>query len=580
MERILLPTPDYPPKRGGVARFLESLVNTFPNIRVEVLNALPGYKDMLKDFWNRRKTFDVILVSHVLPVGTAALLYRLCTGTQYDVILHGLDFDLGRSTVKRSVVMWLVLRFARRVFTNSKALAAEVKSFSKRSMIVLYPCVPPGLIEAAALVTPAHQRLDAGESIKLLTVSRLVERKGHLKVLDAILDLPNVQYTIVGDGQMRKSIQDKIEALGLQDRVTMLQHVSDGKLPELYGSHDVFVMPTTKTPTDREGFGIVYIEAGLFGLPVIATNQPGVDEAVIDGETGLLIEDTAEDLKAALERLVHDRELRLTLGKAGRSRVLAEFVSDVTMQSFGSLPTTPYALRPTPLISVVIPSYQHADSIAKCIDTVLAQTYERIQIIVVDDGSTDHTQQVLEKYKGRVTVIRQENRGGNAARNRGAQAATGDFIIFVDADAELKPAMLEVFLQTLEDHSEASYAYSGFKFGWKRFRGIPFDAERLRMVNFVMTTSLIRRGDFPGFDESLKRFQDWDLWLTMLKNGKMGVMVPGTWFTLRIDGTSRTGSSWLPAFMYALPWHWFGWKPVRVQKYEAARAIIAEKHSL
>ena len=580
MERILLPTPDYPPKRGGVARYLESLANGFSNIRVEVLKTLPGYRETLRDLWNRRKTFDVILVSHVLPLGTAALMYRCMTGTRYDVILHGLDFDLARSTKKRSLILWLVLRFARRVFSNSHALADEVKRFSERAVITLYPCVTPALVEAAALVTPAHQRFGNEETVKLLTVSRLVEKKGHLKVLEAIKDLPNVRYTIVGDGPMRKPIQDRIIALGIEERVTMMQHVSDGKLPELYGSHDIFVMPTTKSMMDREGFGIVYIEAGLFGLPVIATNQPGVDEAVVDGKTGLLIEDTADLLKEAIVNLVNDRELRLRLGAVGRARVLAEFVPDVTLRAFGPVPIEPSASGGTPLISVVIPTYQHADSVARCIDTVLAQTYENIEIIVVDDGSTDNTQEVLEKYKGKISVIRQENRGGDAARNRGAQSASGEYIIFVDADAELKPAMIEVFLQALQKNPEASYAYSGFKFGWKRFGGIPFDADRLRKVNFVMTTSLIRRKDFPGFDETLKRFQDWDLWLTMLEGGKTGVMVPGIWFTLRIDGTSRTGSAWLPAFVYALPWQWIGWKPVRVGKYEAARAIIATKHHL
>lgn len=580
MERILLPTPDYPPKRGGVARFLESLANGFPSIRVEILKSLPSYREILQDFWNRRKTFDAILVSHVLPLGTAALLYRCMTATPYDVILHGLDFDLARSTKKRSITLWFVLRFARRVFANSHALADEVKRFSGRSVTTLYPCVTPALIEAAALVTPAHQRFGSDEAIRLLTVSRLVEKKGHLKVLEAIKDLPNVRYTIVGDGPMRKPIQDRIIALGLEEKVMMMQHVSDGKLPELYGSHDIFVMPTTKSMMDREGFGIVYIEAGLFGLPVIATNQPGVDEAVIDGKTGLLIDDTPDELKKAIEKLVSDRELRLSLGTAGRARVLSEFVPDVTLQSFGPVSMEPRGSREVSMVSVVIPTYQHADSVARCIDTVLQQTYENIEIIVVDDGSTDNTQEVLEAYKGKIAVIRQENRGGNAARNRGAQMASGEYIIFVDADAELKPAMIEVFVQTLQKNRDASYAYSGFKFGWKRFGGIPFDAERLRKVNFVMTTSLTRRKDFPGFDESLRRFQDWDLWLTMLEKGKTGVMVPGTWFTLRIDGTSRTGSSWLPAFMYALPWSWMGWKPVRVEKYEAARKIIAKKHNL
>jgi hypothetical protein len=144
----------------------------------------------------------------------------------------------------------------------------------------------------------------------------------------------------------------------------------------------------------------------------------------------------------------------------------------------------------------------------------------------------------------------------------------------------MNPQMIERFVQQLTEHPDASYAYSGFKFGWKVFHGVPFNADRLRKMNFVHTTSLVRRKDFPGFDPAIKRFQDWDVWLTMLEQQKTGVLVPGVWCDVMIDGESRIGSSWLPSFVYRLPWKYVGWEPVRVRKYREAREAIVKKHRL
>jgi glycosyltransferase involved in cell wall biosynthesis len=233
-----------------------------------------------------------------------------------------------------------------------------------------------------------------------------------------------------------------------------------------------------------------------------------------------------------------------------------------------------------PLISVVIPTYQHAASLPKCLASVFAQTYKPLEVIVVDDGSTDNTQEVLASYRDRIMSIKQDNAGSNPARNRGLHEAKGEYVIFCDADVTMTPHMLESMLKALGEHPKASYAYSGFWFGWKHFKGVTFDANELRRLNFVHTSSLVRCADFPGFDNSIRRLQDWDVWLTMLEQGKTGVLVPETLFSVGIDGASRIGSSWLPAFVYRLPWHKLGWKPSRVQKYEAAREIIKAKHRL
>ena len=231
-------------------------------------------------------------------------------------------------------------------------------------------------------------------------------------------------------------------------------------------------------------------------------------------------------------------------------------------------------------ISVIIPSYQHAATIAECLASIFAQTRKPDEIIVVNDGSTDDTERVLAAFADRVTIVMQTNQGGNIARNNGFARSTGDLVIFCDADVVMVPDMLETMEKALVGHPEASYAYSGFRFGWKSFSSFPFDKALLRRMNFVHTTSLVRREHFPGFDPSIKRFQDWDVWLTMLEQGHLGTFVDRELFQV-IDRSDRPGiSQWRPSFLYKIPWHRLPWSPSSIRRYAAAKQIIAIKHYL
>ena len=173
-------------------------------------------------------------------------------------------------------------------------------------------------------------------AIRLLTVARLVERKGHLKVLEALKQIPEAAYHIVGDGPMFGEIAKTINDLGLQERVKISRQLGDDELPNAYREADIFVMPTTKTETDREGFGIVYLEAQLFGLPVIATRHPGVDEAIRDGEGGLLIDDSTTSLVSAIQRL-KDPAVRSKFGSRGSFWVEREFNREQQMYKLREL---------------------------------------------------------------------------------------------------------------------------------------------------------------------------------------------------------------------------------------------------
>lgn len=228
-------------------------------------------------------------------------------------------------------------------------------------------------------------------------------------------------------------------------------------------------------------------------------------------------------------------------------------------------------------ISVIIPAYNSAQTIQKCLEHIFNQTYKNIEIIAVNDGSTDNTQKILEKYQDKIKIINQENRGAPAARNRGFEASTGEYVIFVDADVNLRPSCLQKMRQTLNEHSEAAYAYCSFRWGWKKFKLWPFNPERLKREPYIHTTSLIRRSAFPdsGWDESLKRFQDWDLWLTLLENKHQGVWIPKILFTASTRG--NTMSAWTPAFVHKyLPW----FDKKRIKKYNMAKEIILAKHQI
>lgn len=231
-----------------------------------------------------------------------------------------------------------------------------------------------------------------------------------------------------------------------------------------------------------------------------------------------------------------------------------------------------------PLISVIIPTYNDAPTLGKCLDSVFAQTYPNLEVIVVNDGSTDETSSVLEHYRDRIQVIRQANQGRNPARMRGFTEARGEYLLFLDSDIEMIPEMLEKLYQALQETPSASFAYGQFKFGGKMFRGWPYDAEKLRELNYIHTSALIRREHFPGFDPVIKKFQDWDVWLTMLGEGHTGVYVPELLFESSVDDQAL--SKWLPSFAYKIPWKRIGYVPKRIRDYEEAKKIIKEKHNL
>jgi len=230
------------------------------------------------------------------------------------------------------------------------------------------------------------------------------------------------------------------------------------------------------------------------------------------------------------------------------------------------------------MISIIIPVYNQAEHLPHLLDSIKRQTYDNYEIIVVNDGSTDNISEVLEKFKPvfgyKLIDLEQENKGANAARNYGARLANGEYLLFCDADMVMEVNMLASMLRALADQPSAGFCYSSFIWGKKKFVLWPYDAARLRQMPYINTASLLKKEYFPGFDENLKRFQDWDLWLTMSEQGHGGVWLDKVLFKVAIGG-AQTMSNWLPSFAYKL----LPFLPA-VKKYNQAKEIIKIKHDL
>lgn len=180
-------------------------------------------------------------------------------------------------------------------------------------------------MDASAL----RRKLGLADRRVLLTVGRLVPRKGldtTIRALPRIAeDVPNVTYLIVGHGPDRARLAGLARRLGVADRLHFAGKVPHDQLPLYYNACDVFVMPSREADPDVEGFGIVFLEAGACGKPVIGARAGGVPDAIRDGETGLLVPPRAPERLARAARwlLAHPAKAH-RIGRQGRQRVLNE----------------------------------------------------------------------------------------------------------------------------------------------------------------------------------------------------------------------------------------------------------------
>lgn len=362
MDKTLLITMEYPPQKGGIANYLANLYTRLPSDKIVVLapknngdkeydqrQTIKIIRARLLSFyiWPRwlplyfrtkrlvkKQKIKMLHLSHILPIGYIA--YRLRTNKKlklpYIVYLHGFDILNAQKNPNKKKWLIKILKNASGIVANSEYTRSLVRELglTDEKVLVVYPCPairpPETTVETYGIISKyglANKKI-------ILSVGRLVKRKGVDKVIEALPKIQekfkDVMYVIVGDGPELDHLGQMVRERGLQNIVRFVGEVSDEDLIKFYTVADLFVMPSRKIGPDVEGFGTVYLEANLFGLPVIGGRSGGVPEAVLDQQTGLLVnpEDT-EDIFAAMRDLLANPDWAETLGQNGKIRAENDF---------------------------------------------------------------------------------------------------------------------------------------------------------------------------------------------------------------------------------------------------------------
>ncbi len=357
-QHTLVITNDFPPRPGGIQTFVYELVRRFEPSTVTVLtSSWEGAAEfdaeqpfevirmktsvLLPTRSLRKRAREIVVSKKVDSVvyGAAAPLALMASemralGVQHQVgITHGHEAGWAITPVTRQ----LLAKIGRSVdtltylgsYTKNK-IGAVLDLSAAKAMRQLTPGVDCAQFHPNNRVHGDVLRESIGFTGRptIVCVSRLMERKGQdtlLKAMPRVLDaLPDAALIIVGSGGFEPSLQKIVAAHGLELAVHFTGKVPFAELAHWYAAGDVFAMPcrTRNGGWDVEGLGIVFLEASATGLAVIAGDSGGAPDAVLDGQTGVVVDGTDVSLVAnELVRLLSDRELAQQMGAAGRAWV-------------------------------------------------------------------------------------------------------------------------------------------------------------------------------------------------------------------------------------------------------------------
>lgn len=363
-QRIVALTHEFYPHRGGIAVFTAEIAAAAARLGHDVevwapalrgAEAEPGWPFVvqrlnirgtqnLADQWrmarhifaHREQWRDAILY-----VSEPGPLLSMLTLQFFDVLPPGkLIITLHGSEILRLAMRPLTRASAHRLFTRADRISV-VSRYAGRLLVDLFPntagkvVLTHGALRADFARTNLPSPRTDSDRIVVLTVARIHPRKGQLRVLEALRALPSplrarLEYWIVG-GHGKENYEPALRAAAEHAGfpVKFLGNIPDEELGPIYSQADIFAMTSMPHRLSVEGFGLVYLEAGAHALPVVAHAIGGVPEAVLHGETGLLVPpDDPTALTAAFAQLISDPALRRRLGAAGQARALAHSWDD------------------------------------------------------------------------------------------------------------------------------------------------------------------------------------------------------------------------------------------------------------
>lgn len=260
-------------------------------------------------------------------------------------LAHGMEYPLAPAGAKRQRIQQTLARSAW-VIANSRYTADRLGPYRDNEGATVV--IAPGIPVPAAPGPDLHSRVDqalSGRGPRLISVARLLPHKGLDMVLAAmpalLSEYPQLVYVILGEGPDRERLLRLIAKYGVRDHVLLAGNVGEEERSAWLAASDLFVLPGRPVDDHIEGFGIAFLEAAWQGLPAVAGAGGGGADAVLDGETGLVVNGEAPAaVQAAILALLADSERRRSLGGAAAARA-RDFQWESTVRRYEELLQAP-----------------------------------------------------------------------------------------------------------------------------------------------------------------------------------------------------------------------------------------------
>ncbi|MFA6307617.1 MAG: glycosyltransferase family 4 protein [Patescibacteria group bacterium] len=322
MKKTLVLTHEYYPFKGGVARYCHNLFKFFKEDQYLVISDNQEIKShdniihtrlvwkWIKPAWLlayfklkkliKQNNINQIFTPNILPLGSLAYFLKI----PYIISLHGLDINL--AIKNKPALTKKILVNAKAIITNSQNTAKifDALEIDKTKIYIIYPALDFDTSYDESKLKAFRRKLDINDEKIIITLGRLNKRKAQDLVIEAIAEIKNdykLKYFIIGRGQEKQNLEILIKKYKLEKSVFIFDNIEDEELIYFFKMADIFAMPSRNIEADIEGFGIVFLEAAICKLAIIAGDSGGIKEVFNASDQAILV--PGDDIRALINAL-------------------------------------------------------------------------------------------------------------------------------------------------------------------------------------------------------------------------------------------------------------------------------------
>ncbi len=410
--------------------------------------------EVLKAFNDRLSSisggYDAVIVENMMSIAYKIVNY--CDGKYgFPVYFHmHNDVDMYRSP---SYIRELV-RHGVQFIAVSEYIKNRILSFDRRAVVqVLYNGID------LAKYSGSHKK--SSDKTTFLYAGRIIPGKGVKELVNAFamacesLDQNargNIELKNVGFSGFDLGYENEIRKLaGKHNNIACIEQVAEDRMSKLYDDANAVIIPSLV----EEAFGLAVLETMAKGIPLIVTDSGALPEVVGDGACIVSKDgDFVQNLSAAILKLASDDEYAREIADKGHERAHNYKPFDINnyYYNFNQI-IEPQEITAEDVISVIVPVYNASGYLRRCVESIINQTYNNIEILLINDGSTDDSGEICDDLAvsdKRIRVIHQKNSGNSGSRNTGLDNVTGRYVFFCDCDDYLKADAIERMLIRLK----------------------------------------------------------------------------------------------------------------------------------